>query len=523
MGWGWGLGLGAAVAQIQYLLRLALNASNTAPLTALTGDTATQVATSSVVVPNQLGTLVTLPATYPAIEGAEYSWDTADGAVLGADVLGGKGSFDDAAYWALSGAEITISGGSLTKTVSGTDKNATKAGILTVGKTYYYEVVISAQGGILYIGGGAVADADARTVTGTFTATNTNLILYFPGATTAVIDTIIIKEITPAILAPSEATATTLSSGLTRYTGNTYGQPGLGVLAEPAATNLCLQSQEFDATWVASNITVDDQVATVVAPDGGAAGATADRLTASADNGTLLQSITSAAATRNFAVYMKRVTGTGAVSLTVDNGATWVEKTLTTSWARYDMTQAAVTNPVIGFKLATNTDAIDVWQADLVSASVATSPILTTTAAVTRAARYTTIAGSELGTDFHVDANVKNLGTEMWFVGDPTSGAGLYKNASDQVVYTDGTDTLTSTTTMTANTPAIIGVHQGTDGATLYVNGTAEATDATMTTPVTWGTTVRLGADTAATAGSVLNGSVTLIHSSNDAIADEVN
>ena len=465
------------------------------------------------------------------------------------------------------------------------------------------------------------------------------------------------------------ATATPLASGLTRYSGATYSPGGnLGVMCEPAATNLCLQSQEFDATWAILGLTVDDQATTApndeVTADKILAGAgvnaahfvyqvgvavsgTTQTLSVYAKAGTHnyihVGAYSSASANYYFAQVFDLSDGSLGESKVGSNGGSFVSASIlphADGWFRCIVTGVFTGGtPIfnIGFASAktgnnwnlgfaqvliantAGTESFYLWQADVVSASAPTSPIPTTTAPVTRAARYTTASGANFGSDLRFDAVVKELGREQWFLGDPTSLAGVYKNSADKVVWrgmslnssrvaelsmtsgsgyaggsatvtfdgsqadyaissspalaglanvpycvtivfagtgkirlwsgtfvsagtytsvykqpsavfniqsdagankANGTVTttvfakvkeLTSTSSMVANTPAIIGVHNGTDGATLTINGTAEATDATMTTPVTWGTTVRVGADTAATAGNVLNGSVSNI------------
>jgi uncharacterized protein (TIGR02145 family) len=152
-----------------------------------------------------------------------------------------------------------------------------------------------------------------------------------------------------------------------------------GYVAEGARTNLLLQSETLGTTWTPTTLTVTSNSA--VAPSGAT---TAETLTATADNATLLQSITSASATRAFSIWLKRKTGTGNIDLTVDNGATWTTKTITSSWARYDIKQAAVTNPIIGLRIVASGDEVYAWGGQLESASFASSYIPTTTASVTR-------------------------------------------------------------------------------------------------------------------------------------------
>jgi hypothetical protein len=160
-----------------------------------------------------------------------------------------------------------------------------------------------------------------------------------------------------------------------------------GYLAEGARTNLCLQSEVMGTTWSASNITIAAN--SVAAPDGAT---TADTLTASAGNGTLIQDLgTIASAVKTFSIWLKRLTGTGNIDLTLDGGSTWTTKTITSSWARYDITQT-LADPDCGIRIVTNADAVYAWGAQVEAASFASTYIATTTAAVTRNADVLTYA-----------------------------------------------------------------------------------------------------------------------------------
>lgn len=158
-----------------------------------------------------------------------------------------------------------------------------------------------------------------------------------------------------------------------------------GYLSEPSATNSLLYCRDFtNAAWTKTNVTA---ALTATGIDG--ATNAASTLTASAINGTALQSITLAAAARSSSAYVKRRTGTGAVSMTRDGGTTWTDITSqlnTSTFTRVSILNTSVTNPSVGFKLAVSGDAIDVDFVQDEAGVVATSPILTTSATATRAA-----------------------------------------------------------------------------------------------------------------------------------------
>jgi len=113
---------------------------------------------------------------------------------------------------------------------------------------------------------------------------------------------------------------------------------------------------------------------------------TATTLTATAADAIILQPISLASAARCASAYVKRRTGTGAVSFTQDGGSTWTDITSQingSTWSRVEIT-ATLANPSVGFKISTSGDAIDVDCVQNEAGAVATSPIVTTTAAVTR-------------------------------------------------------------------------------------------------------------------------------------------
>ena len=163
---------------------------------------------------------------------------------------------------------------------------------------------------------------------------------------------------------------------------------------QPSYTNSATYSNDLtNAVWTASNVTVaKDAVGLDGAPN------TACTLTATAGNGTVIRdAITAASGGHTTQWHIKRKTGTGTIEMTVDGGSTYTDITSQingSTWARVQVTQAAVTNPSVGFRIGTSGDAIYVDYFGLESASFASSRIHTTTAAVTRNAGSGSYASS---------------------------------------------------------------------------------------------------------------------------------
>lgn len=172
-----------------------------------------------------------------------------------------------------------------------------------------------------------------------------------------------------------------------RFNYNPTGPVNVGILLEPAATNLALWARDLtqSGTWVATTMTA---ALTSTGADGTSNSAT--RLTATAILATILQTPGIASAARTYSVYIRRVTGSGTIKLTVD-GTTFgsdVSGSLNSStYTRVSATQTTV--PIIGIQIGDSGDAIDVDfnQLEAGAATVApTSPILTTTVTIARAA-----------------------------------------------------------------------------------------------------------------------------------------
>jgi len=145
---------------------------------------------------------------------------------------------------------------------------------------------------------------------------------------------------------------TLASSGIRRTTKGAYNYP--------SATVRNLWGGDLtNAAWVKTNMTaLKDQPGV----DGTANAASS--LLATAADATVLQNFVLASSTQLYQVAIKRLIGTGPVSMTVDNGVTWTDITAQitggASYAVAYMVQAAVTNPTIGFKISTSGDKIAV-------------------------------------------------------------------------------------------------------------------------------------------------------------------
>lgn len=173
----------------------------------------------------------------------------------------------------------------------------------------------------------------------------------------------------------------TSNSGVARFAslGPAGGQVGL--LMEGAATNLALWSRDLtqSGTWVVSALSSVAKDQTGI--DGVANSASS--FTAGADNATVLQTLGLGSASRTYSVFLKRLTGTGTVSITPD-GTNYTTVVLTAAWQRFQVNATVV--PIIGIKLATTGDAVAVDINQDETGAFATSPIITTNATVTRAA-----------------------------------------------------------------------------------------------------------------------------------------
>jgi hypothetical protein len=211
-----------------------------------------------------------------------------------------------------------------------------------------------------------------------------------------------------------------------------------GLLIEGASTNIALHSRDFTQTaWVKTNITAALNVTGI---DGAAN--TASRLTATAGNGTALQTITSASATHVSSFFARRITGTGTVEITQDNGATWTAITLAAAWQRFEIPVATIANPVIGFRLVTSGDVIAVDVAQCEVSAIVSSPIITGAASVARAADVASI--TTLSPWFNVNEGTILAEYQRPFVGfnqfevNFSNGTfnefiGLYTSAANQI------------------------------------------------------------------------------------------
>jgi hypothetical protein len=153
------------------------------------------------------------------------------------------------------------------------------------------------------------------------------------------------------------------------------------LLLEAAKTNDVLHNRDLtNAVWVKTNVTaVKDQTGIDNVAN------SASRITASAANGTCLQAVTSANTRHAQTAFVKRLVGSGTIQMTMDNGTTWTNVTVTAGWTRVSIPWQSLVNPTVGFRIVTNGDSIAVDFVQNEWTMNYTSPIETGAAAVTRA------------------------------------------------------------------------------------------------------------------------------------------
>ena len=149
---------------------------------------------------------------------------------------------------------------------------------------------------------------------------------------------------------------------------------GTGLLVEQASTDVASHANARDftnAVWVKVNVTAAKNQ---VGADGTANGASS--LTATSNGGTVLQTPGLISAARTFSLYIKRITGSGTVKVTIDgtNYSADLSASLSTA-VYYRATITATVIPIIGVQLGTSGDAVAVDFAQLEALAFATSAI----------------------------------------------------------------------------------------------------------------------------------------------------
>jgi len=139
--------------------------------------------------------------------------------------------------------------------------------------------------------------------------------------------------------------------------------------------------------WSKSNVTVAKNQTGI---DGVANACTS--ITATANNAVLIQPIQLASGSRTSSVYLKRITGTGNVQVTMD-GTTYSTVDLSNGLWNRIVLSGTVTNPTVGIKIVTSGDAVAMDYGQVEDGACVTSPILTTSATVTRSADVVNIGG----------------------------------------------------------------------------------------------------------------------------------
>jgi polysaccharide lyase-like protein len=163
-----------------------------------------------------------------------------------------------------------------------------------------------------------------------------------------------------------------------------------GILIEPAATNYVRYSRDLTKpTWEKAGLT-----ATLTATGIDRSANNASTLTATADDGTIRQSIALSFGERTLSAFIRRRSGSGPVTISYDGGATWMPCAVTSDFQRCTATSDNVGNPNIVIKIASRGDSIDVDFVQFEGQRSATSPIHTLTAPLTRAMDVVTISGN---------------------------------------------------------------------------------------------------------------------------------
>jgi hypothetical protein len=321
---------------------------------------------------------------------------------------------------------------------------------------------------------------------------------------------------TTATRVTSSGLIESVASGVPRI--DWLGQSCPALLVEASGQNQALWSRDLSVsgTWAASGITA---VRNAVGADGTASGATT--LTSTAASATITQNISHASQSRIFSAYMRRVSGTGEIQLTTNGGTNWQTVTLTTAFAPVNSGAQTVASGQVGIRMIASGDVIEVDFTQAEIGPVPTSPITTTTAAVSRAADVISASGALVsgligqteGTIYaEVDVRSFAASAARRIVNIRVDGNNLLSlemsiagNSFDFVATSGGVGVTATASGITTGIYKIaVGYNSAASGTVLYVNGVLRDTK-TIAIPNLSAAVFGLGTRADGAVGSQLN------------------
>lgn len=260
-----------------------------------------------------------------------------------------------------------------------------------------------------------------------------------------------------------------------------------GILHEASRTNVVIWNRDLtNAAWTCTNCTpLKDQTGI----DGVANAASS--LTATGANATCLQAITLGSSARFQSVFIKRLTGSGNIQMTTDNGSTWTTISVTAAYSQLSIPTQTLANPTVGFRIVTSGDAVAIDAVQNENGAGMTSPIFTTTAAVTRSADNITLTGLNIPAPYSLVAvfNAPRVDVSQDIVqwNSFVSGGGVYSNSSQFAVAfvreSSVTTAAASLNAVSANTPQKVAARYAANDVQMALNGALAVADASVTPP----------------------------------------
>jgi hypothetical protein len=188
---------------------------------------------------------------------------------------------------------------------------------------------------------------------------------------------------TTATYINSSGNVQTASTNVPRFDHDPTTQAPRGLLVEGQATNLLNWSASFATTGGTNNNWADTNITRSTFGFDPTGVTTAITFSASAGNATIISSAAiGTSAARTFSVWLRRVSGTGDIQYTQNNGTNWTTQAITSTWTRYSFTHTV--DHRVGIRIVTSGDLIEMWGAQLETGSGASSYIPTGASQATR-------------------------------------------------------------------------------------------------------------------------------------------